>query len=174
MTKEQFNALRFWAMTFSTSYAVRPGIATWPLFRYTPEQRKRLCAIGRSVSTGARLIWVAVFALIWALLGFIVAMIPLVPLIATPLRPPLSEVVVVALPIAIGLNLLAAWVIGAVAATWIAGRLTAGLILPPTVSPENGDTELLAHIQRQIRRGLLFWLVAAAAPLLLSLAIRSG
>jgi hypothetical protein len=174
MTKEQFNALRFWAMTFSTYYAVRPGIATWPLFRYTPEQRERLRAIGRSVSTGARLIWVTVFALIWALLGFIVAMIPLVPLIATPLGPPLSEIVVVALPIAIGLNLLSAWVIGAVAATWIAGRLTAGLILPHTVSPENGDTELLAHIQRQIGRALLFWVVAAAAPLLLSLAIRSG
>ena len=64
--------------------------------------------------------------------------------------------------------------LGAVAAIWAAGRITARLLLARPLHQDKGDAELLAHIQRQVRRAIIFGLGAALAPGLLSLVIRGG
>lgn len=174
LTEWQFKTLRFWAMTFSTSHVARPGIAVWPLFRYTPEQRKRLHEMGRAAPIGTRLIWVAVFVLIWVPVGTLIGTAPLAPLIAIRFPPHPSLVVLILLPAVIGANFMSALVLGAVGAAWAAGRITAPLLLAQPQHQDNGDAELLAHIQRQIRRAVVFGLGAAIAPGLLSLVIRGG
>ena len=77
----QFAALRLWAVNFE---GMRRGIAVWP-FTYTTAQEQRLKAIERAVPTRARLIWVSVTALLWFAIGFMIAMIPLIPFISMQL-----------------------------------------------------------------------------------------
>jgi hypothetical protein len=166
LTTAKFNALRFWAMNYALIARYRVGVATWPFFRYAPEQEKRLKEIGRAVPTSARMVWLLPFTILWMFLAFLIGFLPLVPLIAYPPRS--GQAAGILLVIAIGINLLSSYVLASVAATWLAGRITAPLVLARPRPQEPGDAALLARIKRQIARVAVFGVIAAAVPTLVS------
>lgn len=161
----QFTALRLWAMNFGTVRAV--GVAAWP-FSYTRAQKERLRAIAHATPPGRWLIWVLIFAIIWFIVGSLITFVAMIPLAATLSRNP-SDVAGAAFVLLMGgiiADLLSAYFLGSLIASWIAGRILNALMPLPSLQQANGDPELLEIIRRQIARVAIFGVLSAGVSLL--------
>lgn len=162
LSNDQFIALRLWAMNFGTVRTA--SIALWPIFRYSREQDRRLLALALTVPQATRLTWVLIAAVIWCVVGFLLAFVPLVPLMTTSLPPNRGQFVDLLLKIAIVGTMFAAFVSGSLIGTWGAGRIVNMLMPLRPVGQVAGDAELLARIRQQIIPVAIFTVLCA--PLL--------
>jgi len=143
----QFTALRLWAMNFGTTRAV--GVAVWP-FGYTQAQKDRLQAMVHATPQGRWLFWILIFAIIWFAVGILILFVAILPLAATLSRnanPP--GAIIALLMVGIVANMLSAYTLGSVIASWIAGRILNALLPLPALEQADGDAELLEKIRRQ-------------------------
>lgn len=167
LSDAQFATLRLWAMDFRMARAV--GIAVWP-FGYTDAQKERLKELASAVPEWNWLIWVLIFVIIWFAVGILITAVAMFPLAATLAKHPdtLPALVFVLLMSGIIANLLSAYVLGSVIATWLAGRLLDAIMPLPGLDQTNGDAELLEGIRQQVRRTAIFGALSVGLALLAS------
>lgn len=162
---DEFTALRLWAVGFGM--VRRVGVAIWP-FSYTRAQEARLRAMAEVIPQWMRIIWITIFVVIWFGLGCLILFLMMIPLSLALIRHPgaVGGLPLLLLMIGIIADMISAYVLGNIVASFVTGRLLNAVMAIPAPNWAADDGDLLVTIRRQVARIGKFGAFGAALALL--------